>query len=75
MKRPTDDRIARMIQLDPSETGSGFDAPTVDLPEDWHEPHQENRTTAPIGSWIVWGFLIAVAVFLVVALWRAWGAQ
>ena len=27
MKRPTDDRIARLIQLDPSETGSGFDAP------------------------------------------------
>ena len=27
MNRPTDDHIARMIQLDPSETGSGFDAP------------------------------------------------
>ena len=73
MTRPTDDRIARMIQLDPSETGSGFDAPTVDLPEDWHEPHQENRTTAL--DWLVRAFLIAVAVFLAVAFWQAWGAQ
>ena len=31
------------------------------------------RTTAL--DWLVWGFLIAVAVFLAVAFWQAWGSQ
>ena len=41
--------------------------------EEYHAENDPER--APNGSWIVWGFLIAVAVFVTVALWRAWGAQ
>ena len=41
--------------------------------EDYHAETDPER--APIGAWIVWGFLIVVAVFLAVAFWNVWGAQ
>ena len=44
----------------------------IDL-EEYHAETDPER--APIGAWIVWGFLIAVAVFLAVAFWNVWGAQ
>ena len=44
-----------------------------ELREEYHAETDPER--APIGSSIVWGFLIAVAVFLAVAFWQAWGAQ
>ena len=44
-----------------------------ELLEEYHDETAPDR--APLGSWIAWGFLIAVAVFVAVALWRAWGAQ
>ena len=44
-----------------------------ELREDYHAETDLER--APIGAWIVWGFLIAVAVFLAVAFWNVWGAQ
>ena len=44
-----------------------------ELLEEYHAETEPDR--APIGSWIVWGFLAVAAVFLAVAFWRAWGAQ
>ena len=44
-----------------------------ELREEYHAETDPER--APIGSWIVWGFLIAVAVFVALAFWQAWGAQ
>ena len=44
-----------------------------ELLEEYHSETDPDR--APIGSWIVWGFLITVAVFLTMAFWQAWGAQ
>ena len=46
--------------------------PYIDL-DDYHAETDPER--APIGAWIVWGFLIAVAVFLAVAFWNVWGSQ
>ena len=44
-----------------------------ELREEYHAETDPER--APIGAWFVWGFLFAVAVFVAVALWKAWGAQ
>ena len=83
MTRTTDDRIARMIQLDPSETGSGFDVPKMDLPEDWHDYQGRNPQRLDedadaliwFGKW-AWRLIVVVAVVaLAVAFWQAWGAQ
>ena len=83
MTRPTDDRIARLIHLDPSETGSGFDAPTADLREEWHDyqgrdPQRMDEDVDALiwfGKW-AWRLVVVVAVVaLALAFWNAWGAQ
>ena len=44
-----------------------------ELPEIWHDDPQERRTGA--GELVVWAFLAAGAVWVVLAALRAWGAQ
>ena len=44
-----------------------------ELCEEYHAETAPER--APVGLWIVWGFLIAVALFVALAFWQAWGEQ
>ena len=44
-----------------------------ELREEYHADQPEPGFT--IADCLVWGFLIAVAVFLALAFWQAWGAQ